>query len=146
MDAVDSLATRLDKPLATLIVSQDEGTKRFIGEALLAGAALYLLKRYVDKYLEGIGFDEIAKQHGRTTATLLQNLRSGSVGQQDLQTAKADLQKSVTLARSKPIDGIAKSSASTVVVEMMVDAGALRGQANDEAAKVAEAAQALFGA
>jgi hypothetical protein len=143
-DGVEKLAARLDKPVATVIASQDDQTKYFIGEALLVSVALYLLNRYADKYLEGLGFDDIAKEHGRATAKFLARIRGGSISAQDLDTAKADLETSITFARTKPNNANAHSAARADVTEMMINAGALRGQAKDEAGKVAEAAEALL--
>lgn len=143
-DVVEKLAARLDKSVATVVVSSDARTKRFIGEALLAGAALYLLKRYADKYLEAVGFDDMAKAHGRQTAALLKQLRGGSVAPQDFDAAKADLLASAALARSKPANASAQSSAQAEVAAVIIEAGAIHGQARAEAAKIAKAAETLF--
>jgi hypothetical protein len=143
-DIVEKLAARLDKSVATIVVSHDTRTKRFIGEALLAGAALYLLKRYADKYLEAVGFDDMAKAHGRKTAEFLKHLQGETVTPQDFDAAKADLLASATLARTKPASASAQLSAQAEVAAVIVEAGAIHGQAREEAAKIAKEAETLF--
>lgn len=142
--AVETLAAQLDKPVATIIVSQDDRTRRFIGEALLITAAVYLLKRYVDKYLEGLGFDDVAKEHGRKTKEFFKRLREGSASPQDIDNARADLDAELTLARSKSLNEDAKSAALTDLSGAILEAGALRAQAKVEAAKVAAVADAAL--
>jgi hypothetical protein len=97
MDPVESLARDLDKSVATLVISQDDRTRRFIGELLLTAAACYLLKRYADKYLEGLGFDDMAKKHGQRTQDFLQRLRQGTADQQSVEELKEDLEAVLVL-------------------------------------------------
>ena len=54
MDEVEALGMQLDRPSATLLVSQD-GERYFLAEATLVAVALYLLKKYADGYLKGLG-------------------------------------------------------------------------------------------
>jgi hypothetical protein len=131
------LAKQLDKPVATLVVSSDSGVRRFIGEALLAAAALYLLKRYCDKYLEGIGFDEIAKSHAKKTKEFIEKLRGGAVDPETLTaSAQADVDEAVRIIHQNAPNDIAKADAELVIEEVVVEAGGLKPQGRETAALV----------
>jgi hypothetical protein len=134
-----SLAKQLDKPVATLIVSSDSGTKRFIGEALLAAAALYLLKKYCDKYLEGIGFDEIAKSHGKKTREFIEKLREGStVPEQLTSSAQKDVDEAVRIIEQNPPNEAAKADAELAVEEVVIESGGLKPQGRETAILVSK--------
>jgi len=146
MEPIESLAAELDKSVATLIVSQDDRTRRFIAETLLTAAALYLLKRYADKYLEGLGFDDMARTHGQRTREFLERLQKGRAEVQSVEELKEDLQAEWALGRGKPISNSAKEAAQEDVTQALIDAGAVRAQARTEATKVSKYAEvALLG-
>jgi hypothetical protein len=140
---VARLAKRVDKPVATLIVSQDPETKRFIGEALLAAAAIYLLKRYCDKYLEGLGFDDIAKQHGKKTKEFIESLRAGRLQPEQIKAADSEIEETLKLVRDHPANSAAKVSAEGAVQEAVVEVGGIKAQGREVAASVS---QVVFGA
>ena len=131
------LAKRLDKPVATLIVSGDSETKRFIGEALLIAAAVYLLQHYCDKYLEGIGFDEMAKSHGKKTKEFIGKVRDGSTAPDQLtSSAQKDIDDALRIIQQHPPNAAAKSSAELAVEEAVVEAGGLKPQGRETAVLV----------
>lgn|GEM_PF-4553665 len=142
MDAVDTLTPQLDKAVATLVVSHDHRTKMFIGELVLSAVAIYLLKRYADKYLEGLGFDEIAKRHGRLTRTFIDDVRAGKATKRLLGRFRKEREKVIDLVKAAPLSPEAMDLARADLVEVFVEAGAVRGQAEDEASKVTTIASA----
>jgi hypothetical protein len=128
-DVSSRLAKRLDKPVATLIVSGDSETKRFIGEALLIAAAVYLLQHYCDKYLEGVGFDEMAKSHGKKTKEFIEKLRDGSAPADELtSSAKEEMNEALRIIQKSPPNAAAKSSAELAVEVVVIEAGGLKPQ------------------
>lgn len=136
-NASSRLAKRLDKPVATLIVSGDSETKRFIGEALLIAAAVYLLQHYCDKYLEGIGFDDMAKSHGKKTKEFIEKLRDGSTAPDQLtNSAQEDLDEALRIIEQNQPNAAAQSSAELAVEEAVVEAGGLKPQGRETAVLV----------
>jgi hypothetical protein len=142
MDEVEALGMQLDRASATLLVSKD-GERHFLAATTLAAVALYLLKKYADGYLKGLGLDAAATRHGEKTRALLTQLRSGP----DLLLDKArfDFDESVRTLREHGPDAKAQGAARDALVEAFVDAGAVRLQAEGEAAKVMAVADAMIG-
>jgi hypothetical protein len=135
---VARLAKRVDRPVATLIVSQDAETKRFIGEALLTAAAIYLLKRYCDKYLEGLGFDDMAKQHGKKTREYIESLRDGRLQPEQIKAADPEIEVALNRVREHPANNAAKALAEGAVQEAVVEVGGVKAQGREIAAVVSE--------
>ena len=142
MNDVESLSMQLDKAAATLIVSE-EGERHFIAESALAAVTLYLLKKYADGYLKGLGFEDLAKRHGEKTLEFLRQLRAGlDAGATAL--ARRDLDESLGIVRAQAPNDQARAVALEVVVQVYLEAGAIRLQAEREAGKVAAAADQMF--
>src|SRR3569623_121501 len=135
-DPVATLAAQLDKPTATLIVAEDAETKYFILETALTAAALYLLKRYADKYLEGLGFDAMAKAHGRKTKEFIQKVRCGSATGSDIDEGK----QAIATSKSEPPNPAAQADAVAAVEATLIENGGVRAQARTVAAWVSQAA------
>ncbi len=49
-DIIDRLKASIGKPAATLIAAPDASERRFIGEALLVAATVFLLQKYFDGF------------------------------------------------------------------------------------------------
>jgi hypothetical protein len=137
---VERLAAELDKPTATLIVSDSPQTKRFILESLLTAAALYLLKRYADTFLEGLGFDDMAKEHGKKTKEFIESVRSGAATPAYIDQNKQELESTIAFIKSKPSSKTAHTAALAAVEAEIIESGGVRAQARNVAALVAEAA------
>jgi hypothetical protein len=132
------LAKRVDRPVATLIVSQDPDTKRFIGEVLLTAAAIYLLKRYCDKYLEGLGFDDAAKQHGKKTKEFIESVRAGQLQPEQIKASDPEVEEALKLIRDQPVNNAAKALAEGAVQEAVVEVGGIKAQGREIAASVSQ--------
>jgi geranylgeranyl pyrophosphate synthase len=135
---VERLAKRVDKPVATLIVSQDSETKRFIGEALLTAAVLYLLKRYCDGYLKGLGFDDMAKRHGEKTKEFIELVRSGNLQPEQISAADPEVEEALKLVRDHPTNNAAKALAESAVQEAVVEVGGIKAQGREIATAVSQ--------
>ena len=61
------LGDKLDKALATVLVTTSADQRYFIGEALLTGASLYLFSRYAGVYLDRLGFKAVAERLADST-------------------------------------------------------------------------------
>jgi hypothetical protein len=61
---LDVLGEELGHATATVIVAEHPRDRQFIGEALLAAAALYLLKKYLDGFVDGLGIKKLGEAHG----------------------------------------------------------------------------------
>jgi hypothetical protein len=71
MDDRSPLLARVEEALgpvaATMFVERGRD-RHFIPELTLAAVALYLLGKYLDGFIEGLGVNDLGKQHGRAVA------------------------------------------------------------------------------
>lgn len=139
-DPVATLAAQLDKPTATLLVTDDVQTRYFILETALTAAALYLLKRYADKYLEGLGFDAMAKEHGKKTKEFMQKVRAGAATASDIDAGKAELATAIATIKSSPPNQAAQTAAVAAVESALIESGGVRAQARAVAVLVSQTA------
>lgn len=135
MNDIKALGAQLDKATATLIVSEN-GDRHLLAESVLAGIALFLLKKYADGYLKGLGLEDLAKNHGEKTIEFLRRLRDGP-GASETKAAERDLNESLEAVRARAPNDRAKAMALEVTIQVYVEAGAVRLQAEREAGKVA---------
>jgi hypothetical protein len=56
---------------ATLFVEKDRD-RRFIFELTLTGVALYLLGKYLDGFIEGLGIKDLGEEHGQAITRAIQ--------------------------------------------------------------------------
>lgn len=142
MNDIKALGVQLDKTTATLIFSEN-GDRHLLAESVLAGIALFLLKKYADGYLKGLGLEDLAKKHGEMTMEFLRRLRDGP-GAIETEVAEGDLNESLETVRACVPNDRAKAIALEVTIQVYVDAGAVRLQAEREAGKVAAAADRML--
>jgi hypothetical protein len=139
-DLIREGKSKVDKASATLLVSNDSDRKRFIAESLLAGAVVYLLTKYCDGFLRGLGYDALAEKHGKKAAELLSELRTGEIIQLHLDDAQRDLGESISIIRDKPGIDAALKQGTDYVMQPLLEAGAVRAQAREVANTIAELA------
>lgn len=61
---LEVLGEELGQATATVIVAEHPRDRQFIGETLLVAAALYLLKKYLDGFVDGLGIKKLGEAHG----------------------------------------------------------------------------------
>ena len=81
---IDQVARALDPATATIVIAETPEERRFVGEALLLAAGLFLLQQYASGFLDGLGLQEKAKAHGAAARGWLSGLRSGQPSDGDL--------------------------------------------------------------
>jgi hypothetical protein len=72
-DLLERLKARVGKPAATLVAAEDDSQRHFITELTLSAVALYLLSKYVDGFVEGIGVKELGKEHAQLAQLTLES-------------------------------------------------------------------------
>ena len=118
----------LDKATATLVVTDDPEKRHLIGEALLVGAALFLVQKYCAAFLEGVGLHDAAKAHGRKARQFLARVRSGSLRDQDVDQEKKDVGQALQeISDCEPANGPA--SGERAVHRLLRESGATTQQA-----------------
>src|SRR5215211_7964427 len=68
MNDNSQLLGRVEKavgPAAATSFVEERGDRHFIFELTLSGVALYLLGKYLDGFIEGLGIGELGKEHGQ---------------------------------------------------------------------------------
>lgn len=71
MDEHSQLLGRVEKalgPAAATMFAERGRDRRFIFELTVTGVALYLLGKYIDGFVEGLGIKDLGKQHGKAVA------------------------------------------------------------------------------
>ncbi len=123
--------TQVDKASATVLVSDDPRMKRFIGEALLVGAILYLLQQYCSGFFKGLGLDDLGESHGKKARQFIKRIRKSKVTNEYLDPVKKDVEAAIQKARQQDATDLAVSKAESSVQETLVEAGVVRAQAVD---------------
>jgi hypothetical protein len=135
---MNQVAGKVDRAALTLLVSRDADERRFIGEAIIVGSALYLMQRYCAGVLKGMGFDAMAEEHGRRLARFLERLKMGNVFEGDLENARAETDAlRDQMVASKPT-APALTNGEREVTHCLEAAGAMPVQAKNVAKVIAE--------
>ena len=67
------IAAALGQPAATAIAADDVNDRYFIAEAVLTAAALFVLKKYADGFLKGLGVERLGEEHGELAIRTLRD-------------------------------------------------------------------------
>lgn len=137
---------KLDRATATIIATDDPRKRHFIAETLLTAAALYLLKKYCDGYLDGLGFTNLAKTQGEQTRNFLAKIRTGSISKEELSIETASLDSILREIRLHPAKAAqAKADSQASVEKELVESGATTQQARKTAEAVTSAVFSKIG-
>ena len=128
---IENVKVRIDKASLTLIMTTEPKTRRFISEALITYAILFLVQQYCAGFLKGIGLEDRAIEDGKRTAEFLRKFKSGQMKGADLEEEKKKTEAAIQDVRSKAITSSAKLEAKAYVEDTLVEAGAVREQARD---------------
>jgi hypothetical protein len=142
-EAVEHLSGRMDKALATVLASPSAEERYFIGEALLAAAAVFVLNRYAGAYLDKLGLKPLAEQHAEATRGFLDKIRTKTITPADREKQEVQLQQALTAMRAHGVSAEAERAAERTLVGVLVDAGAINVQAQDTAHEVAVIVQVI---
>lgn len=69
------VSAAVGRPAATALVVEDTDERHFITEATLLAAALYVLKKYVDGFLKGLGVEQLGQEHGELAIRTIRDAR-----------------------------------------------------------------------
>jgi hypothetical protein len=123
----------LDRTTATFLVSDDLEIKHFIAESLVVAAGLFLLEHYAGGFLKGLGFDDIAEQHGRRAKELLKKITSSVSASSEL----IELHLDTEIA----IDEVRKHDTGNSAEAQKLGAGSVRAVLVDEGVPTAKAVE-----
>ena len=129
--AVEQASLAVGKPAATVLLSTDADEKPFIAEAFVIGATVFLLQRYAEGFLIGLGFDDMAERHGKRARGFLSRLRSGNVEDAELAAAREEAEAAVSEVRHHPPDPAGRREAERAVATELIEAGSIRAAAED---------------
>ena len=128
MTDIDAIVARLDAQLdnatATIVASDDPEKRHFIGEAILTAVAIYLLNKYADGYLEGLGFIAMAREHGEKTRAWFFKLRKGSVSGEEIKEQKEEMKPILAELMQQPNNIQATANAERGIVDLVTSLGA----------------------
>lgn len=60
---IERVQAAIGKPAATALAVEDPTERHFIVEITLAGVALYVLGKYLDGFVEGLGVKKLGEEH-----------------------------------------------------------------------------------
>jgi hypothetical protein len=89
-DVLSRVAKAVGRPAATVIAVEDPDERHFIAEAALMAVALYVLKKYADGFLKGLGVERLGEQHGELAIRTLEDARQAIAADPALVARKAE--------------------------------------------------------
>ena len=136
---IDRTKQHLSKESLTILVADDSTTRRFIPEALIVAAILYIIHIYCDGFLKST-IGHMGEEHGKKVHQWVQDftrkLRSDTVTKVDIDTAKEVVEAEVRQVQASLFGEAAQRAAESAVEKELYAAGAVREQAHDEAQKL----------
>lgn len=130
-------ALDLDEATATLLVADDPNDRHFIPLVLLGAAGIFLFELYAESFLEGLGFQDAAKEHGRRARALLSRAKKSLFGERDLDDASRETDATVRRIRDlNDADGKGANAGEAAVAAALRDAGAPKRHSEMVAKKV----------
>ena len=137
---VESAKRSVDRAAVSLLVAQNLRQQPMLPEAVLSGALLFLLHRYMIGVLKGIGLDELAESHGKRLRTTIEKLRARDWTVSDMaELSKIGERLWTEIGTRRGLSNIS-AKGQEAVVETMVEAGIPAFQAEHVATVVAELA------
>jgi hypothetical protein len=129
----------LDRTTATFLVSDDPAVKHFIAESLVVAAGLFLLEHYAGGFLRGLGFDDIAEQHGRRAKQLLGKITSSESASAELIELRLNTESAIDEVRKHDTGNSAEAQklGAASVTAVLVDEGVPTAKAAEIAARAA---------
>lgn len=135
--AVEQLAGRIDKALVTVLATKSADERRFIFEAAIGFVAGLILNRYAGAYLDKLGLKALAENHAEATLAALEHLRGNSpLTPADQEQQLTQLQQALQEMRAHGASAEAEKAAAEAIEQMLIEAGAMRAQAQETAREV----------
>lgn len=119
--------------LATSLSTDDYQEQKLIAETILVGITYFLLNKYFESFFEGLGFNEMAKKHGKTVQKLLRAIRKKKGIDKTIGEAKTILNQSGTKIEYDETEKLAHMQAIEALSDLLYENGASREQANNVA-------------
>ncbi len=119
--------------LATSLSTDDYQEQKLIAETILVGITYFLLNKYFESFFEGLGFNEMAKKHGKTVQELLRAIRKKKGIDKTIGEAKTILNQSGTKIEYDETEKLAHMQAIEALSDLLYENGASREQANNVA-------------
>ena len=127
---IDRVVHSLDPTTATIVIAETPDERRFIGEALLLAAGLFLLQEYASGFLDGLGLQEKAKAHGEAARAWLSTLRSGQPSDNEMAHQRQLVGRVLGDIRPRFASEKAVSTGEAAVQRYLRSAGATEGQSS----------------
>ena len=131
----------LDRTTATALVSGDREIKHFVAESLVVAAGLFLLEHYASGFLKGLGFEDMAEQHGRKAKGLFKTISSSASAGSELIQLRLETENAIDDVRKHDTgnSAIAHDLGEASVRALLVDEGVPAAKAAQIAERVANA-------
>lgn len=102
VDDLDDLVRRVEAitgPATATSFLQVSEDRRFVAEALVSAAGLFLLNRYFSGFFKPI--EEMGRRHGEAAVALLRGLAKGAPSQEEVDTSRSAIQEALPKAREE---------------------------------------------
>lgn len=131
---LETLGDELGQATATVIVAEHPRDRQFVGETLLIAAALYLLKKYLDGFVDGLGVKKLGEAHG---ALALQTAKDAVAAvQSKRQAVDTALREYFASVRQYRDNAQSRKQGEEEVVRFLGDRGVPPGEARQIAEKI----------
>lgn len=140
MADVDQVLEKINLDNATLTVIVTD-KRAFILESFIIGAGVYLVRKYCDGFLKGIGkkVEALGEANAEAAVELLAKLRSSSFSETDLENEKRSLAPVVDRIHQNSENPEGKLSAEATVREFLQQCGVPESQAKTNAKAITSA-------
>lgn len=117
---IERVQAQIGKPAATAVAIEDPTERHFIGEAALAGVALYVLGKYLDGFVEGLGVKKLGEEHAEFALLTLAHATDLSASKMKTVAGKVHEFVCSLLPHKRNVDAVARAQ-QLVIRELTQD-------------------------
>ena len=137
--AEDNLRRELDKSLATVLATREAGDLYFIGSEILTGVTVFLLTRFAEAYVERLGLKALAEKCADASLSLISAIREKLMAQELVIECRQQVADAMDAIRRPGYSSEVEVEVKRLLARALLEAGAIRSQAQDTAERVASA-------
>jgi hypothetical protein len=143
--AFGEVQSGMDKAMATVLAAKSADDRYFLGEVLLAGVVYFVLNRYAGTYVDRLGLKGLAEAHADATQEFLKSIKDKKVTDADQDKQLALLSEALKEIKARGPSPQAEAEAKKVIIQELVQAGAIEAQAEATAELMVKAVRDALG-
>jgi hypothetical protein len=129
----DLLTTRIrpliGRPAATVVASDDVAERQMLPELTFSAVVLYLIAKYLDGFVEGLGVKKLGTVQGRRAADLLRRAKKGLLDLPELESFDSELSRALQTETFRDRNAEAVASGERAVASVLLERGVIETEA-----------------